>query len=153
MTIQIRSATVADAAAILRLNEAFNDARATEAEIQQQLARCQGIETLLLAEVESQAVGFLCLRLLPQICDPDTYAEVNELFVEEAHRRHGVAQALMQHAAKLAQAAGAKEIILLTSFHNNTAQRFYQVQGFANYGISMCKPLPPVEFMPSSASG
>ncbi len=141
MTIHIRAATPADAAAILRLNEAFNDVRSTEAEIRQQLTRCQGIETCLLAETDGQAVGFLCLRLLPQICDPATYAEVSELFVEAAYRRHGVAQALMEHAAALAKAAGAKELILLTSFRNTIAQRFYHAQGFANYGISMHKAL------------
>ena len=143
MTIYIRAATVADAAAILRLNAVFNDVRATEDEICQQLVRCQGIETCLVAAVDSdsQAVGFLCLRLLPQICDPATYAEVSELFVEAAYRRQGVAQALMTHAAELAKAAGAKELILLTSFRNTIAQRFYHAQGFANYGISMRKPL------------
>lgn len=141
MPIQIRPATPADAAAILRLNEAFNDVRSTEAEIQQQLARCQGIETCLLAEIDGLAVGFLCLRLLPQVCDPATYAEVSELFVEAAYRRQGVAQALMQHAAALAKTAGAEELILLTSFRNTAAQRFYHTQDFANYGISMRKPL------------
>ena len=141
MTIHIRAATPADAAAILRLNEAFNDARATEAEIQQQLLRCQGIETLLLAEVDNQAVGFLCLRLLPQICNSATYAEVNELFVEAPYRRHGVAQALMQRAAELAQTAGADELILLTGFDNTSAQRFYHAQDFAHYGIAMHKRL------------
>lgn len=145
MTIHIRAATPTDAAAILRLNEAFNDVRATEAEIRQQLVRCQGIETCLLAEVEGQAVGFLCLRLLPQICDPATYAEVSELFVEAAHRRHGVAQALMARAAELAKEAGATALILLTSFHNTGAQRFYHTQGFAHYGISMHKRLLPDE--------
>jgi GNAT superfamily N-acetyltransferase len=141
MLIEIRPATPSDAAAILRLNEAFNDVRATEAEIRAQLVRCQGIETLLLAEVDGQAVGFLCLRLLPQSCDPATYAEVSELFVDKGYRRHGVGQALMERAVDLAKAAGAKELILLTSFRNTVAQRFYHTQGFENYGISMRKPL------------
>lgn len=141
MVIMIRPATPADAAAIVRLNEAFNGEHATVAEVAARIVRGQGLETFLLAELDQQAVGFLCLRLLPQICDPATYAEINELFVEEAYRRHGIGQALMQKAMELAKAAGAQQLILLTNFHNTTAQRFYHAQGFENYEIVMRKLL------------
>ncbi len=141
MTIHVRVATPDDAAAILHLNEIFNDVRATEAQIRAQIARCQGIETALLAEVAGQVVGFLCLRLLPQICDPETYAEVSELFVDDEFRRIGVARALMERAAEMAREAGAAQLILMTGFKNVGGQRFYHSQGFENYLLAMKKLL------------
>ena len=49
MEIHIRPATPDDAAAILHLNERYDDVRSTEAQIRDQIARCQGVETALLA--------------------------------------------------------------------------------------------------------
>lgn len=141
MTITVRSATSEDAAAILYLNEIFNDVRSTEEQIRAQIARCQGRETALLAEVEGQVVGFLCLRLLPQICDPDTYAEVTELYVHHDFRRIGAARALMERAALLAKEAGASQLVLMTGFKNVGGQRFYHSQEFENYCLAMKKQL------------
>lgn len=154
--ISIRVATPDDAAAIVRLNEALNDVRSTEAQVRKQIVRCQEVETALLAEVEGRAVGFLCLRLLPQICDPETYAEVSELFVDALHRRRGVARALMERAAAMAEEAGASQLILMTGFKNTDAQRFYHSQGFENYllamRISVCGELPRTPAAPRGRS-
>lgn len=141
MTIHVRAATPDDAAAILHLNELFNDVRSTEEQIRAQIARCQGTETALVAEVVGQAVGFLCLRCVPQICDPDTYAEVTELYVHHDFRRIGVARALMAQAIELAKTAGASQLILMTGFKNVGGQRFYHSQEFENYCLAMKKQL------------
>jgi GNAT superfamily N-acetyltransferase len=141
MTMTIRPATPDDAAAIHHLNEVYNDVRATVAQIREQITRCQATETALLAEVDGRAVGFLCLRLLPQITDAHPYAEVSELFVEAEFRRSGVARALMDRAVAMAKAAGAKEIILMTGFKNTGGQRFYHNQDFENYCLAMKRVL------------
>ncbi|MEZ4619916.1 MAG: GNAT family N-acetyltransferase [Caldilineaceae bacterium] len=151
MSIQIRVATPDDAAAIWHLNDLYDDVRATVEQIRTKIVECAGIETTLLATVEegrveeervkNQVVGFLCLRLVPQTCDPTAYAEVSELFVEEAYRRQGVAHALMTRAKELAREAGATQIVLLTGFKNARAQRFYHSEGFENYCVAMCARL------------
>ncbi|MCB0188573.1 MAG: GNAT family N-acetyltransferase [Caldilineaceae bacterium] len=141
MTISVRPATPDDAAAIHHLNEVYNDVRATVAQIREQLVRCQGTETALLAEVDGRVVGFLCLRLLPQITDARPYAEVSELFVEADFRRIGVARTLMDRAVAMAKDAGAAEVILMTGFKNTGGQRFYHNQGFENYCLAMKKQL------------
>ena len=51
MEIRIRPATPDDAAAILHLNARHDDVRATEAQILEQIASCQALETALLSEV------------------------------------------------------------------------------------------------------
>jgi GNAT superfamily N-acetyltransferase len=140
MTITIRPAT-ADAPDLIRLNAENNDVRCTVADLQQRLQIRHAAEQALLAESNSRVIGYLCLRLLPQICDSAPYAEVSELYVEAAHRRQGAAQALMAWAVELARAAGAKELILMTGFRNSTAQQFYLKQGFTNYCLALRKPL------------
>ena len=93
MAIAIRPAVPVDAAAIARLNAAYDDLRATPEQIAAQLLACAPNETAFLAEVDGRAVGMACLRLLPTICDPTPYAELTELFqkfeeiAEPFHRR------------------------------------------------------------------
>jgi GNAT superfamily N-acetyltransferase len=140
MTIQIRPATPADAPAIARLNAAYDDLRATPEEIAALMVKCAGLETMFLAEVDGQVVGMAALRLIPTICDPIPYAELNELFVEAAYRRHGVASALVAHIEQVAQAAGATQLVLLTAFKNSRAHTFYHARGYALYLFAMHKP-------------
>lgn len=141
MSLIIRRATPADAPALIRLNAENNDVRCTVADMQARLQVAAAAEQALLAEQAEWVVGYLCLRLLPQICDSAPYAEVSELYVAAAARRQGVAQALMAQAVALARAAGAKELILMTGFRNSTAQRFYLAQGFENYCLALRKAL------------
>lgn len=141
MPITVRRATAADAPDLIRLNEENNDVRCTVTDLAQRLQVVDAAEQAWLAEHSGQVIGYLCLRLLPQICDSAPYAEVSELYVEAAYRRQGAAQALMARAVELARSAGAKELILMTGFRNSTAQRFYLAQGFHNYCLALRKEL------------
>src|SRR5436853_7622194 len=139
MSIVIRPATPDDAAEIARLNEAFNDLRSTPEQIAAQISRCAGIETMYLAEVDGRVVGMASLRLLPNICDPIPYAELTELFVEEAYRQLGVGRALVAQVEQAAQAAGAQQVVLLTGFKNRPAHTFYHAIGYGMYSFAMDK--------------
>ncbi len=141
MTITVRQARRADAAEIARLNAAFNDLRATPEQIAAQIEACAAVETMFLAEVEGQVVGMAALRLLPNICDPIPYAELTELFVEEAYRRLGVGRVLVEQIEQAARAGGADQLVLLTSFKNSRAHTFYHALGFAMYSFAMHKRL------------
>lgn len=128
--MEIRVATPADAPALARLNAAFNGVQMSPERTADQLARCSGIESALIAYNGDQAVGFVCLRLIPWLCYDVMYAELTELFVIEAFRRRGVASALVAHAERLARAAGAAEMRILTGRDNVAAQAFYQALGY-----------------------
>jgi GNAT superfamily N-acetyltransferase len=141
MTIHIRPATPADAPAIAGLNAAYDDLRATPDEIAALMVKCTGLETMFLAEVDCQVVGMAALRLLPTICDPVPYAELNELFVAADYRRLGVASALVAHIEQVAKAAGATQLVLQTAFKNHRAHTFYHARGYALYLFAMHKPL------------
>jgi len=141
MTITVRLATPADAEAIYRLNLAFNDARATPAYIAAFLAERAHYETIYLAELAGQVVGMVGLRLLPSACDPEPYAELTELFVEQAARQQGVGRALVRAVEAVAHAAGASQLVLLTAWRNGGAHRFYHALGYQLYTVTMRRDL------------
>ena len=141
MAIVIRPAARADAAAIARLNAAYDDLRATPEQIAAQLAASAPVETAFLAEVDGRVVGMACLRLLPTVCDPTPYAELTELFVEAGARRLGVGRALVAHIEAQARARGAAELVLMTAWRNTDAHAFYHALGYRNYTIMMRRKL------------
>lgn len=141
MPITIRPATPADAGEILRLNHAHNDARDNIEGIAARLASCPPLETLYLAEQDGRVLGYITLRLIPQICDPIPYAEVWELYIDAPYRRLGVGQQLMAHVEQVAQAAGATQIVLVTSMKNQNAQHFYRAVGYDQPYMSFRKKL------------
>jgi ribosomal protein S18 acetylase RimI-like enzyme len=103
------------------------------------LLAIQGLETVLLAEIEGEAVGFASLRLIPYLSDDGPYAEVTELYVADAHRRQGIGRALMERAEALARERGAEELILLTGQTNHAAQALYRALAFEDYALAMRK--------------
>jgi len=55
---------------------------------------------------------------------------LHDLFVSPAHRRHGVAGALLGAVHARAAAAGACEVVLSTAHQNSTAQDLYTKHGY-----------------------
>lgn len=136
-SITVRPATPADAVAIARLNEAFNDLRAGVEHIAAHLAERGQFERAFLAEVDGWAAGMACLRLLPCLCDPVPFAELTELFVDPPFRRLGVGRALIRHIEQAARAGGATELVLLTAWRNSEAHAFYHALGYRLYTVTM----------------
>ena len=137
--IRTRLATPADADAFIRLNALFNDVTLTRAQAAKNLATCA--ERVILAEVDGHVVGFACLFVLQMVCYPEFGAEVTELFVEAAHRRRGVGDALMRHAEQVCRDAGANNIVVCTGTDNVTAQRLYHRHGYVDDDIRLRKQL------------
>jgi len=137
--LSIRPATDADAAELARLNGLFNGATLSPAEQAEHLHAAAGTERAVLAWVDGHAVGFACLRFARLITLARPYAEVTELFVEEAFRRRGIARALLADAEILAQSHGAPGVILFTGLKNESAQAFYRAVGYHDYAITMRK--------------
>lgn len=96
----------------------------------ERIVACRDVETALLALEGDAPIGFACLRLVPWLCYDAPYAELTELFVLEPFRRRGAARALVAHAERLARAAGAAELRLLTGHDNIEARAFYTALGY-----------------------
>ncbi len=139
--VTVRRAVPADAPDIARLNLAFNDLRTTVEYIAAHLAADAPAEMVYVAEVDGQVVGLASLRLLPQALDPVPYAELSELYVADAYRRHGVGRALVRTIEAEARAAGAQQMVLLTAWRNTNAHAFYHALGYRLYTVTMRRPL------------
>lgn len=143
--MKTRLATLDDSAALSELITAFNSPfpglPVTQEQTAARLAACSGVETTVLAELDGRLVGFACLRLVPFMSGDGPYAELTDLFVDAGFRRRGVARALMAHVERLAQEAGAIELVLLTGFDNSGAQAFYRGLGYGDYAFAMRRRL------------
>lgn len=67
----------------------------------------------------------------------DTEAWINNIAVDAAYRRRGIARMLMDDALARSRAAGAKAVYLEVAVDNAPAQRLYDAYGF--YGIGVRK--------------
>lgn len=141
MAITIRPAAPDDAAAIARMNAEANDLRATVEHIAEHIALRSDYERAFIAEVDGQIAGIACLRLLSSVCDPIPYAELTEMYVCEAFRRHGVGRALIRHVEAEAASQGATALVLMTAWRNQRAHAFYHDMGYGLYTITMRRAL------------
>ena len=139
--IVTRIATPDDAEELARLNGVFNRVFEPSRTLALRLENTRQVETPILAEMEGRVVGFAAVRVVPCVCYATPYAELTELFVEEAWRRRGVGRALMEQAENLAREKGATSLLLLTGLGNADAQAFYQALGYADRHLAMEKKL------------
>lgn len=140
----MRVATAEDAPLLLPLFEAFYGGyfrpKTVEA-IREHLVAASAVDTLLVAELGGEPIGFASLRLLPQIENDLPHAELSDIYVQEAHRRRGIGRALLAHAEGLARERGCWRMFLITGFDNDGARTFYRAAGFADHALQMRKDL------------
>lgn len=129
-SLNIRIATLEDVATLDRLNIAFNESSDGAENIARRLADPRRVDIPLLAEVDGQVAGFACLRVVPNLFYPATYAELTELYVEPPFRRRGVGRALVAHAEELARAQGAQGMKILTGDDNEEGHGLYRAMGY-----------------------
>jgi ribosomal protein S18 acetylase RimI-like enzyme len=139
----IRPATPDDALALSELIAEFNGPQGDAQETAARLGACDGLEVALLAWTPSGAVGFACLRVTPAVGSREQHALLTELYVRAAHRRRGIAGALVRAAEALALEQGADALFLFTGRQNVGAQAFYERLGYESRSIVYQKPLVP----------
>lgn len=89
-----------------------------------------GQSVLFIAHAGTQAVGFA--QLYPSFSSVSlarTYV-LNDLYVDERHRRAGAGRLLLNTAAQFTQAVGAIRLTLSTARNNTTAQSVYADAGW-----------------------
>jgi ribosomal protein S18 acetylase RimI-like enzyme len=141
--VSILPAQLSDAGEIARLNGLFNGSSEPSEAYLPRLADPRRVDTPLLAWLDGQAVGIANLRLAPSVFYPEPYAELSELFVEEAYRRRGVGRALILYAEALARQAGASELAVLTDHENHAALGLYRSLGYERHDLALRKELIP----------
>jgi GNAT superfamily N-acetyltransferase len=138
-TITVRQATPDDARVLAPLLDLFDGMGATPEQVATRMLACQSVLTTFLGEIDGQAAGFACLRLVPHIQGDEPYAELTDIFVDAPYRRHGVARALIARVEAAAREAGASEVALITGFDNEGAQAAYRAAGYADWALAMRK--------------
>lgn len=138
-TITIRHATPADAPELARMLNLFDNLGATPEQVAARMLACEQVLTTYIAELDGRPVGFACLRLVPQLQGDEPYAELTDIYVDAPFRRRGVARALIAQVEAAAQAAGARELVILTDFDNQAAQATYGASGYVSWSLAMLK--------------
>lgn len=145
MTVTIRDATAADAAAIVDLIAELADAEDWPLELT--AAYVPAYLTfpgarVLLAEHDDEAVGLLAYCVRPGLFHAGDVGYIDELVVAPSARRTGVATRLLQTAMGRMAEHGCKEISLSTGLDNAEAQRLYRSLGLTDESLLLERHLP-----------
>lgn len=132
--ISIRSATPADAPALMRMNASFNGPGLGDVSHIKRSLKENPNEIVCIAELDGKAAGFCCAQLVSSMCYKEKSGEITELYVESFARRKGVASELMRFAERELIARGAAELKVLTGDDNFAAQALYESLGYERDG-------------------
>jgi ribosomal protein S18 acetylase RimI-like enzyme len=141
--MRIRQATIEDSAVIAQLMTQLIEASGYESrqvppeQIENNLRKMADSDAyqVLLAEDEGQVAGLLSLSFRHTLFHSAPTALIDELVVEQSHRRRGVGQQLMAEAIERCRAAGCCEIEVSTERSNEAAQEFYRQHGFNHEAV------------------
>ncbi len=100
-----------------------------------------GSETVSLTRKSPQPIACLWLGTAIDQLQGDRHTHVFLLYVDPAHRRKGIATALLRHAEDYARLQGDRQIGLQVFQSNQPALHLYQQLGFETQSLWMLKPL------------
>lgn len=83
----------------------------------------------IVAEVGSQVVAYLLYHFGYDVDNALRQLHIIDFYVQASHRQHGIGQAMMHEAARIAQAHGAGELFWAVYIPNTLASRFYEKLG------------------------
>lgn len=144
--MQIVSADRSDLPAIGRLHEHFWGERSDVGLMAETLAVLADDpdHAILAARIEGECVGtatgVVCHGLYGGF---DSYMVVEDMVVDPAHRRQGVASALLVELEAIARNRGCKQVILLTETVRSDAVALYRANGFEARWTGFKKRLQP----------
>jgi GNAT superfamily N-acetyltransferase len=137
MSIVVRVATPADLDPLVRLlgclfsieadfrPDPVRQRRGLEQMLEAPEQRC-----VLVAERGGKAIGMVTAQLLVSTAEGGPAALVEDMVVEESHRRSGVGRALLEGIGAWAAERGATRLQLLADRENEPALRFYGRMGW-----------------------
>jgi ribosomal protein S18 acetylase RimI-like enzyme len=139
--IVISIATVEDAPVIAKLNLLFNEVDESPQAIAARMSDPACVETVILAKVTDEAIGFALVRVVPSVLYTAPHAELTELYVIDEYRQRGIASDLIAFAEKVAVQKGARSILVQTGEDNVPALTLYKKHGYEEYDLTLRKKL------------
>jgi ribosomal-protein-alanine N-acetyltransferase len=85
---------------------------------------------ILVAELDSQIVGFIDYHILPSIWEKWNEATINNLFIHKDYQGEGVGSRLLEEVVKRTDEIGIVELHVGTEKDNERAIRLYKKHGF-----------------------
>lgn len=156
MSAEVRPATAADAALLVRLNRSVQVVHAAKhpEEFRQTVdpgeamrffagVLAQPVNIVGIAELDGEIAGYIWCELQRRSPTPFTVARsrlyVHHVSVDAWCRRKGVGAALLAYASERAAGEGVTEIALDTWSRNTAAQAFFAAQGFETFRLLLRK--------------
>ncbi len=139
--ITISIAAADDASAISKLNLLFNEVNESPDAIAARMSDPNCVETVILAKVDDEAVGFALVRVVPSVLYSTPHAELTELYVMDEYRQRGIASDLIAFAEQVAAQKGARSILVQTGDDNTPALSLYRKHGYEEYDLTLRKIL------------
>lgn len=151
MNIKIRNAAITDLEAILKLNKAlFNYEEKFNSEYNLEWTYSEkgqayfkkrienDLSIVLVAEAETKIVGYLLIFIdSHSIRKINPIAEIENMFVSDEYRDHGVGTELIKEAIKQVGEKGAKRLEVEVETQNSGAINFYKSNGFEDFEVTL----------------
>ena len=137
----ISLASVKDATAIAKLNLLFNEVDESAEAIAVRMSDPNCVETVILAKMDDEVVGFALVRVVSSVLYATPHAELTELYVMDEYRQRGIASNLIVFAEQIAAQKGARSILVQTGDDNVSALELYKKLSYEEYDLSLKKKL------------
>lgn len=137
--VVISPASVGDVSAIAKLNLLFNEVDESAEAIAARMSDPNCVETVILAKIANEAVGFALVRVVSSVLYSTPHAELTELYVMEDFRQRGIASDLIAFAENVASQKGARSILIQTGDDNLPALALYKKHGYEEYDLVLKK--------------
>jgi len=100
---------------------------------------------LLVAVIDDAIAGYVYGSLEPRDWARllDAHGAIHDVFVAQAHRRRGVAQALMEAAIAALEGQGAQSVVLSSAMPNREGQALFKRLGFRETMIEFSRERSP----------
>lgn len=95
----------------------------------------------LCAEIDGNMIGFCSLVIRENLRVESLVAHIDELIIDEPHRRMGFGAELLDAAVATAKKRGCKMVELDSAFYREAAHKFYSKKGFAKRAYLFSKEL------------
>jgi GNAT superfamily N-acetyltransferase len=95
----------------------------------------------LCAEIDGNMIGFCSLVIRENLRVEGLVAHIDELIIDERHRRMGLGAGLLEAAVAAAKKRGCKIVELDSAFYREEAHKFYSKEGFEKRAYLFSKEL------------
>lgn len=95
----------------------------------------------LCAEIDGNVIGFCSLVVRGNLRVEGLVAHIDELIIDEPHRRMGFGAELLEAASAAAKKKGCKIVELDSAFYRQDAHKFYSKKGFEKKAYLFSKDL------------